>query len=133
MLPLMAAPFPQAGGSWKVRCLLVFGIPPPDLTLFTCCSPPVYLRDRSARTAARSASFSFSFSSRWHCRARKGPHALVSQQSPQSCPRNSASICLVEHRSFSTLGGGISAASCSFCKKMRHKLTFLSHTQVIMY
>ena len=29
----------------------------------------------------------------------------VSQQSPQGCPRNSANICLVEHRSFSTLEG----------------------------
>ena len=58
-------------------------------------------------------SFSFSFSSRWHRSARKGPYALrpVSQQSPQGCPRNSANICLVEHRSFSTLEGGMSAAS----------------------
>ena len=57
--------------------------------------------------------FSFSFSSRWHRNPRKGPYALrpVSQQSPQGCPRNSASICLVEHRSFSTLEGGMSAAS----------------------
>ena len=45
--------------------------------------------------------------------AQKCPHALrpVSQQSPQGCPRNSANICLVEHRSFSTLEGGMSAAS----------------------
>ena len=57
--------------------------------------------------------FSFSFSSRWHRSARKGPYALrpVSQQSSQGCPRNSANICLVEHRSFSTLEGGMSAAS----------------------
>ena len=57
--------------------------------------------------------FSFSFSSRWHRSARKGPYALhpVSQQSPQGCPRNSANICLVEHRSFSALEGGMSAAS----------------------
>ena len=57
--------------------------------------------------------FSFSFSSRWHCSARKGPYALrpVSQQSPQGCPRNSANICLVEHRSFSAFEGGMSAAS----------------------
>ena len=55
----------------------------------------------------------FSFSSRWHRGARKGPYALrpVSQQSPQGCPRNSANICLVELRSFSTLEGGMSAAS----------------------
>ena len=63
--------------------------------------------------AVDSFSFSFSFSSRWHRSARKGPYALrpVSQQSPQGCPRNSANICLVEHRSFSTLEGGMSAAS----------------------
>ena len=60
-----------------------------------------------------SFSFSFSFSSRWHRSARKGPYALrpVSEQSPQGCPRNSANICLVEHRSFSALEGGMSAAS----------------------
>ena len=57
--------------------------------------------------------FSFSFSSIWHRSARKGPYALrpVSQQSPQGCPRNSANVCLVEHRSFTTLEGGMSAAS----------------------
>ena len=58
-------------------------------------------------------SFSFSFSSRWHRSARKVPYVLhpVSQQSPQGCPRNSVNICLVEHRSFSTFEGGMSAAS----------------------
>ena len=58
-------------------------------------------------------SFSFSFSSRWHRSTRKGPYALrpVSQQSPQVCPRNSANICLAEHRSFSAFEGGMSAAS----------------------
>ena len=58
-------------------------------------------------------SFSLSFSSRWHRSARKGPYALrpVSQQSLQGCPRNSANICLVEHRSFSAFEGGMSAAS----------------------
>ena len=58
-------------------------------------------------------SFSFSFSSTWHRSARKGPYALrpVSQQSPQGCPRNNANICLAEHRLFSTLEGGMSAAS----------------------
>ena len=57
--------------------------------------------------------FSFTFSSRWHRSARKGPYMLrsASQQSAQGCPRNSANICLVEHRSFSTLEGGMSAAS----------------------
>ena len=55
----------------------------------------------------------FSFSSRWHRRARKGLHVFrpVSHQSPQGCPRNSANICFVEHRSFSNLEGGMSAAS----------------------
>ena len=59
------------------------------------------------------ARFSFSFSSRWHRSARKGSYALrpVSQQSPQGYPRNSANICLVEHRSFSALEGGMLSAS----------------------
>ena len=34
--------------------------------------------------------------------------SALSQQSLQGCPRNSANICLVEHRSFSTLEGGMS-------------------------
>ena len=53
------------------------------------------------------------FSSRWHRSALNGPYALrpVSQQSTQGCPRNRANICLVERRSFSTLEGGMSAAS----------------------
>ena len=44
--------------------------------------------------------FQFPFSSRWHRSARKGPYTLRSacQQSPQGCPRNSANVCLVEHR-----------------------------------
>ena len=56
--------------------------------------------------------FSFSFSSRLHRSARKGPFAPrpVPQQSPQGCPRNNTNICLVEHRSFSILEGGMSAA-----------------------
>ena len=63
-------------------------------------------------------SLSFSYSSRLHRSGRKGPYALppshpppVSQHSPQGRPRNSANICLVEHGSFSTLKGGMSAAS----------------------
>ena len=57
--------------------------------------------------------FSFSFSSRWHRCARKGPYALrpVSRQSPLGCPRNSAGVCLVEHTSFPTSEGGMSAPS----------------------
>ena len=67
----------------------------------------------SINSSKPASSFSFSFSSRWHRSARKGPYALrpVSQQSPQGCPRNSANICLVEHRSFSAFEGGMSAAS----------------------
>ena len=58
------------------------------------------------------SSFSFSFSSRWHCSALKGPYALrsVSQQSPQGCSRNSANICLVEHRPILIAEGGMLAA-----------------------
>ena len=64
---------------------------------------------------------SFSFSLRWHRSPRKGPYALrpVSQQSPQGCPRNSAHICLVEHRSFSTLEGGLSATSFLHSSSLR--------------
>ena len=36
---------------------------------------------------------------------------LVPQQPPKGCPRNSANICLVEHRSLPTLEGRMSAAS----------------------
>ena len=79
---------------------------------------PRYLRGRAVAHTCRSRprahlSFSFSFSSRWRRSDRKGPYALrpVSQQSPQGCPRNSANICLVEHRSFSAVEGGTSAAS----------------------
>ena len=38
-------------------------------------------------------------------------HSTLSQQPSQGCPQNSADICLVEHRLFSTLEGGMSAAS----------------------
>ena len=56
---------------------------------------------------------SFSFSLRWQRSAWKGPYALhtASQQSPQGCPRNSANVCQVEHRSFPTSEGGMSVAS----------------------
>ena len=56
---------------------------------------------------------SFSLSSKWHRSARKGPNALhpVSQESSQGCSRNSASVCLVEHRSFLTSEYRMSAAS----------------------
>ena len=63
--------------------------------------------------AKRSFSSSFSFCSRWHRSARKGHYAVrpSSRQSPQGCPRNSADVCLVEHISFPTSEGGMSAAS----------------------
>ena len=80
---------------------------------------------------------SFSFSSRWHCSARKGPYALrpVSQQPPQGCPRNSANyfICLVEHRSFSALGG-MSAASflhSSFLQAINAVMLWPVHVQKV--
>ena len=81
-------------------------------------------------------SFSFTFSSRWHRSARKGPYALrpVSQQSPQGCPRNSANICLVEHRSFSTLEGGMSAVSflhSSFLQAVNAVMLWPVHVQKV--
>ena len=65
------------------------------------------------RRLRRTNNNSFSFSSRLHRSARKGPYALrpVSQQSPYGCPLNSANKCLIEHGSFSILEGGMSAAS----------------------
>ena len=64
-------------------------------------------------------SFSFSFSSRWHPSAQKGPYALrpVSQQSPRGCPRNRANICLVEHGTFPTLEGGMSTTTTTTTTK----------------
>ena len=54
-----------------------------------------------------------SFTSRWHRSARKGSYTLLpaSQKSPKGCPRNSANVCLVEHRLFPTSEGGMLAAS----------------------
>ena len=51
------------------------------------------------------------FQFRWHHSDRKGQCALhpVCQQSPVRCPRNRANVRLVEHRSFPTSGGGVSA------------------------
>ena len=79
---------------------------------------------------------SFSFSSRWHRRAWKGPYALrpVSQQSPQGCLRNRAKICLVEHRSFSALEGGMSAASflhSSFLQVISAAMLWPVHVQKV--
>ena len=44
-------------------------------------------------------------------RLTRAPPPLPPPPSPQGCTENSANICLVEHRSFSTLEGGMSAAS----------------------
>ena len=56
---------------------------------------------------------SFSFCSRKHGSAQKGPYVLhpVFQQSLQSWPRNSASVWVVDHRSFTTSEGGMLATS----------------------
>ena len=84
----------------------------------------------------QSESFSFTFSSRWHRSARKGPYTLrpVSQQSPQGCPRNSANIRLIEHRSISTLEGGMSAASflhTSFLQAINAVMVWPVHVQEV--
>ena len=81
-------------------------------------------------------SFSFGFSSGWHRSARKGPYSLrpVSQQSPQGWPRSSSNICLVEHRSFSTLEGGMSAASfphSSFLQAINAVMLWPVHVQKV--
>ena len=80
--------------------------------------------------------YSFSFSTRWHHNAQKGPYALrlVSQQSPQGCPQNSANICLVEHRSFSTSEDGMSAASFlhpSFLQAINAVMLWPVHVQKV--
>ena len=80
--------------------------------------------------------YSFSFSSRWHRSARKGPYTLcpVSRQSPQGCPRNSADICLVDHRLFLTSEGGMSAASflhSSFLQAINAVMLWPVHVQKV--
>ena len=98
---------------------------------------PMTSVDKSLTKLARSKIFSkLSFSSRWHRSARKCPYALrlVSQQSPQGCPRNSANIRLVEHRSLSILEGGMSAASflySSFLQAINAVMLWPVHVQII--
>ena len=80
--------------------------------------------------------FGFGFISGWHRSPRKDPYALrpVSQQSPQGCPRNSANICLVELRSFSTLEGGMSAASfphSSFLQAIDAVMLWTAHVRKV--
>ena len=71
-------------------------------------------------------SFSFSFTSRWHSSARKGPYAIrpVSQQSPQGCPRN---------RSFPNSEGGASVASFLHCRPLPFSIVgrFLSAVSLL--
>ena len=79
----------------------------------------------------------FSFSSRLHRNARKGPYVLlpVPQQSPQGCPQNRANICLVEHRSFSTLEVGMSATSflhSSFLQAVSAVMLWPVHVQKVL-
>ena len=55
---------------------------------------------------------------------------------PQSNPRNSVNICLVEHRSFSTLEGGMSAASflhSSFLQSINAVVLWPVHVQKAKY
>ena len=62
-----------------------------------------------------------SLSAQWRGSTRKGPCALrpVFQQSPQGCSRNNADVCPVEHRSFRTSEGVVSAASFSHCSVLQ--------------
>ena len=58
----------------------------------------------------------------------------ISPRSPQDCPRNSAYICLVEHRSFSTLESRFSAASClysSFLQMINAVVLWPVHVQKV--
>ena len=89
--------------------------------------------EQGAKTFRRNI---FSFSSRWHRSTWKGPYVLcpVSQQSTQGCPRNSANICLFEHRSFSTSEGGMSAASflhSSFLQAISAVMLWPVHVQKV--
>ena len=89
-----------------------------------------------SETQAAPSKTCFSVSSRWHRSARKGPFTLrpVSQQSPQGCPRNSVNISLVEHRLFSTLEGGMSAASflhSSFLQVVNAVMLWPVHVQKV--
>ena len=93
-------------------------------------------RDMNIDKIFTNVSFSFSFSSRCHSSVRKGPYSLrpVSQESPQGCPGNSANICLVEHRSFSTSEGGLSAASflhSSFLRAINAVMLWPVHVQEV--
>ena len=86
--------------------------------------------------AFTSISFSFSFNSRWHRSIWKGPYVLhpISQQSPKGCPRYSANICVVEHRSFTSLEVGMSATSSlhsSFLQAVNAVMLWPVHVQKV--
>ena len=71
-----------------------------DCRTYPCCSSDSYKQDcRNDRAVP-------SFRSRWHRAARKGPYTLhpFSPQSPEGCPRSSATVAIgsVQHRSFPT-------------------------------
>ena len=60
--------------------------------------------------------------------------AHVSQQSLQGCPQNYAYICLVEHRLFSALEGGMSAPSffhSSFLQAINAVMLWPVHVQKV--
>ena len=90
----------------------------------------------SKQTFYHQVTISFSLSSRWHYSTWKGPYALclISQQSPQGYPRNSANICLVEHRSFLTSEDGKLAASflhSSFLQAISAVMLWPVHVQKV--
>ena len=87
-----------------------FAPPPPPSPLKARC---IYHHIIQAVSEAWTIAVSVCFSSRWHCSARKGPYTLrpISQQSPQGGRRNSAKVCLTEHRSFPTSEGGMPVPS----------------------
>ena len=59
----------------------------------------------------------------------------LSAPSPQGCPRNSASVCLVEHRSFPILEGGMSATyflHSSFLQAINAVMLWPVHVQKVL-
>ena len=104
-----------------------------------CCLlnvPATYRKPQGRLKTFSLFQFQFYSSSRWHRSARKGPYTLrsVSQQSPQGCNRNGANICVVEHRSFSTLEGGVSIPSIlhsSFLQAINAVMLWPVHVQIV--
>ena len=78
----------------------------------------------------------FLFLLKWDRCARKGLYTLyaISQQSSQGCPRNSVNVDVVEHRSYLTSEGGMSAASClhsSFLQAISAVMLWPFHAQKV--